>query len=103
MIRTEEAVSASIWLAKVGRLIRTAKINSDTAIERPVRTVLRLLRNRYLKIRRANFVMHPPGVPQVVATRPLVYPASHPSLSRRIHPCRDDKRCRRIAPSEDRG
>src|SRR5437867_707540 len=59
-MRTEEAVSASIWLAKVGRLTRTAKINSETAIERTVRTVLRLLRNRFLKIRRVNFVMVPP-------------------------------------------
>src|SRR6266566_4415512 len=60
MMRTEEAVSASIWLANVGRLTRTAKINSDTAIERTVRTVLRLLRNRFLQIRRVNFVMFPP-------------------------------------------
>src|SRR6266446_10509353 len=60
MMRTEEAVSASIWLAKVGRLTRTAKMNSETAIERTVRTVLRRLRNRFLKIRRVNFVMFPP-------------------------------------------
>src|SRR2546425_6837739 len=60
MMRTEEVVSASIWLAKVGRLTSTAKINSDTAIERTVRTVLRLLRNRFLQIRRVNFVMCPP-------------------------------------------
>src|SRR5260370_20901920 len=60
-MRTEEAVSASIWLAKVGRLTRTAKINSETAIERTVRTVLRLLRNRFLNIRRVNFVMFPPA------------------------------------------
>src|SRR5262249_34918320 len=60
MMRTEEAVSASIWLAKVGRLTRTAKMNSATAIERTVRTVLRLLRSRFLKIRRVNFVICPP-------------------------------------------
>src|SRR2546426_12819629 len=60
MMRTEEAVSASIWLANVGRLTRTAKINSDTAIERTVRTVLYLLRNRFLQIRCINFVMCPP-------------------------------------------
>src|SRR5262249_33851922 len=57
MMRTEEAVSASIWLAKVGRLTRTAKINSETAIERTVSTVLRLLRNRFLKIRSMKCVM----------------------------------------------
>src|SRR5258705_4480038 len=60
MRRTEEVVSASIWLANVGRLTRTAKMNSETVIERTVRTVLRLLRNRFLKIRRVNFVMCPP-------------------------------------------
>src|SRR5258705_4480699 len=59
-MRTEEVVSASIWLEKVGRRTRIAKINSETAIERTVRTVLRLLRNRFLKIRRVNFVMFPP-------------------------------------------
>src|SRR5262245_25477577 len=60
MMRTEEAVSASICLAKVGRLTRTAKINSETAIERTVRTVLRLLRSRFLNIRRVNLAMAPP-------------------------------------------
>src|SRR5260370_2481060 len=60
MMRTEEVVSASIWLAKVGRLTSTEKIKSDTAIERTVRMVLRLLRSRFLKIRRVNFFMFPP-------------------------------------------
>src|SRR6266513_1345317 len=49
-MRTEEVVSASIWLAKVGRLTSTEKIKSDTAIERIVRifrhiSLLRLCRN----------------------------------------------------------
>src|SRR5262247_42177 len=39
---------------------------------------------------------------QVVATRPLVGPTSRPAPSRSIHPCRADKRCRRIAPSGGR-
>src|SRR5690349_5968780 len=60
MMRTEEAVSASIWLANVGRLTRTANMNSATAIERTVRTVLRLLRSRFLNIRRVNLAMAPP-------------------------------------------
>src|SRR5438132_10410117 len=59
-MRTEEAVSASIWLANVGRLTRTAKMNSDTPIDRMVRTVRRLLRNRFLNSRRVNLVMLPP-------------------------------------------
>src|SRR5262249_6396193 len=59
-MRTEEAVSASIWLANVGRLTSTAKINSATAIERTVRTVLRLLGNSFLNIGRVIFVMVPP-------------------------------------------
>src|SRR6476646_3045243 len=60
MRRTEEAVSASIWLAKVGRLTRIEKMNSDTAIDRAVRIVRRLLRNRFLNIRRVNLVTFPP-------------------------------------------
>src|SRR5882672_9549279 len=60
MMRTEEAVSASIWLANVGRLTSTAKTNSDTAIDRTVSTVLRRLRNRFLHIRRVNCGMCPP-------------------------------------------
>src|SRR5207244_11870051 len=60
MMRTEEAVSASIWLAKVGRLTRTAKMNRETAIERIVRIVLRLLRVRFLKTNNANFVILSP-------------------------------------------
>src|SRR5262245_28934701 len=56
-MRTEEVVSASIWLAKVGRLISTEKIKSDTAIERIVRIVLRLVRSRFLKIRVRYFVI----------------------------------------------
>src|SRR6266446_658190 len=60
MMRTEEAVSASIWWANVGRLTRTAKMNSDTAIDRMVRTVRRFLRNRFLNSRRVNLVMLPP-------------------------------------------
>src|SRR2546428_2547839 len=59
-MRTEEAVSASIWLANVGRLTRTAKMNSDTPIDRMVRTVRRLLRNRFLNSRRVNLVMCSP-------------------------------------------
>src|SRR5258708_32752417 len=59
MMRTEEVVSASIWLAKVGRLTSTAKIKSDTAIERIVRIFLRLLRSRFLKIRVRYFVIFP--------------------------------------------
>src|SRR5207244_11702571 len=58
-MRTEEVVSASIWLAKVGRLTSTEKIKSDTAIERIVRIVLRLLRRRFLKIRVRYFVIFP--------------------------------------------
>src|SRR5260221_11984052 len=80
MIRTEEAVSASIWLAKVGRLTSTAKINSDTAIERPVRTVLRLLRNRFLKIRRVNFVMCLPRLLRWLQRDPWF--GRHPALLR---------------------
>src|SRR5260370_16874701 len=57
MMRTEEVVSASIWLAKVGRLTSTEKIKSDTAIERIVRIFLRLLRSRFLKIRVRYFVI----------------------------------------------
>src|SRR5262249_32740890 len=60
MMRTEEAVSASIWLAKVGRLTSTEKIKSDTAIERIVRIVLRLLRVRFLKTNNAYFVILSP-------------------------------------------
>src|SRR5207244_12311680 len=59
-MRTEEAVSASIWLANVGRLTRTAKMNSDTPIDRMVRTVRRLLRARFLNSRRGNLVMCSP-------------------------------------------
>src|SRR5260370_2653256 len=59
MMRTEDVVSASIWLAKVGRLTSTEKIKSDTAIERIVRIVLRLLRRRFLKIRVRYFVIFP--------------------------------------------
>src|SRR6266550_1954654 len=59
MMRTEEVVSASIWLAKVGRLTSTEKIKSDTAIERIVRIFLRLLRSRFLKIRVRYFVIFP--------------------------------------------
>src|SRR6266481_5712618 len=98
-MRTEEAVSASIWLAKVGRLTRIAKINSETAIERAVRTVLRLLRNRFLKIRSVNCVMFPLRLPRWLQRDLWFGPTSRPSPSRQIHPCRDDKRCRRIAPS----
>src|SRR5258708_3065928 len=57
MMRTEEVVSASIWLAKVGRLTSSAKIKSDTAIERIVRIFLRLLRSRFLKISVRYFVI----------------------------------------------
>src|SRR5437899_9056177 len=57
MMRTEEAVSASIWLANVGRLTSTEKIKSDNAIERIVRIVLRLLRSRFLKISVRYFVI----------------------------------------------
>src|SRR5215469_10625084 len=80
MMRTEEAVSASIWLAKVGRLTRTANINSETAIEKTVRTVLRLLRNRFLTIRRVNFVMFPPRLLRWLQRDPLV--CRHPALLR---------------------
>src|SRR2546427_13153611 len=59
-MRREEAVSASIWLENVGRLTRTAKMNSDTPIDRMVRTVRRLLRNRFLNSRRVNLVMCSP-------------------------------------------
>src|SRR2546422_6462702 len=59
-MRTEEAVSASIWLANVGRLTRTAKMTSDTPIDRMVRTVRRFLRNRFLNSRRVNLVMWSP-------------------------------------------
>src|SRR5882724_1500470 len=59
-MRTAEAVSASIWLANVGRLTRTAKMNSDTAIDRMVRTVRPFLRSRFLNSRRVNLVMLPP-------------------------------------------
>src|SRR5438132_11483292 len=58
-MRTEEVVSASIWLAKVGRLTSTEKIKSDTAIERIVRIVLRLVRSRFLKISVRYFVIFP--------------------------------------------
>src|SRR5438046_10050416 len=60
MMRTEEAVSASIWLANVGRLTRTANMNSATAMERIVRRVLRMVRSRFLNIRRVNLAMAPP-------------------------------------------
>src|SRR5262245_65801881 len=80
MMRTEEAVSASIWLAKVGRLTATQKINSETAIERTVRTVLRLLRNRFLNIRRVNFVMFPPRLLRWLQRDPWC--DRHPALFR---------------------
>src|SRR3989442_7674117 len=60
MMRTEEAVSASFWLSNVGRLTRTANMNSATAGERIVRRVLRLVRSRFLNIRRVNLAMAPP-------------------------------------------
>src|SRR5256886_4626883 len=59
-MRTEEAASSRIWLASVGRLSRTAKMNSDTPIDRMVRTVRRLLRNRFLNSGRVNLVMCSP-------------------------------------------
>src|SRR5262249_10322931 len=80
MMRTEEAVSARNWLAKVGRLTRTAKINSDTAIERTVRTVLRLLRNRFLNIRRVIFAIFPPRLPRRLHRDPWC--GRHPPLPR---------------------
>src|SRR6267142_4528220 len=57
MMRTDEVVSLSIWLAKVGRLTSTEKIKSDTAIERIVRIFLRLLRSRFLKISVRYFII----------------------------------------------
>src|SRR5437879_10785982 len=99
MRRTEEAVWASIWLANVGRLTRSAKMNNDTAIERTVRTVLRLLRNRFLKIRSVNCVMFLFRLLRWLQRDRWFGPTSRPSPSRQIHPCRDDKRYRRIAPS----
>src|SRR4029434_3458863 len=80
MMRTEEAVSASIWLAKVGRLSSTAKINSDTAIDRTVRTVLRRLRNRFWKIRRVNCGMVPPRLRRWWQRDPWL--GRHPALLR---------------------
>src|SRR5262245_26991137 len=80
MMRTEEVVSASIWLAKVGRLTRTAKINSATAIEWTVSTVLRRLRNRFLNIRRVNFVMVPPRLLRWLQRDPWC--GRHPALLR---------------------
>src|SRR5262245_36322428 len=80
MMRTEEAVSARNWLAKVGRLTRTAKINSDTAIERTVSTVLRRLRNRFLNIRRVNFVIFPPRLLRWLQRDPWC--GRHPALLR---------------------
>src|SRR5262245_64824477 len=80
MMRTEEAVSASIWLANVGRRTSTAKINSETAIERTVSTVLRRLRNRFLKIRRVNFVMVPPRLLRRLQRDPWC--GRHPALLR---------------------
>src|SRR5260370_301672 len=59
-MRTEEAVSASIWFANVGRLTRTAKRNSDTAIDRMVRTVRCFLRTRFCNSRGVILVMLPP-------------------------------------------
>src|SRR5258707_15838784 len=59
MMRTEEVVSASIWLAKVGRLTSTEKIKSETAIERIVRIFLRLMRSRLLKTSVRYFVIFP--------------------------------------------
>src|SRR5258706_4818747 len=59
MMRTDEVVSLSIWLAKVGRLTSTEKIKSDTAIERIVRIFLRLLRSRFLKISVRYFIIFP--------------------------------------------
>src|SRR5260370_2544091 len=65
-MRTEEVVSASIWLAKVGKLTSTEKIKSDTAIERTVRIVLRLVRSRFLKITVRYFVIFPcSGYPEI--------------------------------------
>ncbi len=59
MMRTEEVVSASILLAKEGRLTSTEKIKSDTAIERIVRIFLRLLRSRFLNTNVRYFVIFP--------------------------------------------
>src|SRR2546428_12355512 len=79
-MRTEEAVSASIWLANVGRLTRTAKMNRDTAIDRMVRTVRRFLRNRFLNSRRVDFVMLPPRLLGWVQRDPGC--GRHPTLLR---------------------
>src|SRR5260370_7279203 len=98
-MRTEEAVSASIWLAKVGRLTRTAKINSETAIERTVRTVLRLLRNRFLNIRRVNFVMFPPRLLRWLQRDPCFGPTSRPSPTRQLTPSRHHTHNQLIAPT----
>jgi hypothetical protein len=62
MMRTEEVVSASIWLAKVGRLTSTEKIKSTTAIERIVRMVLRLLLRRFLRTSLRYFITASPVV-----------------------------------------
>src|SRR5215510_5049313 len=56
-MRTEEAVSARNWLAKLGRLTSTEKIKSATAIERIVRMVLRLLLRRFLKTSLRYFML----------------------------------------------
>src|SRR3989475_7515106 len=80
MMRTAEAVSASIWLANVGRLTRTAKMNRDTAIDRMVRTVRRFLRNRFLNSRRVNLVMLPPRLLGWVQRDPGC--GRHPTLLR---------------------
>src|SRR5262245_5069358 len=80
MMRTEEAVSASIWLANAGRLTRTAKISSESALDRTVSTVRRRLRNRFLNIRRLNFVMVPPRLLRWWQRDPWL--GRHPALLR---------------------
>ncbi len=55
-IRTEDPLSASNWLATVGRLTSAEKIKSETAIEKIVSVVRRPLRNRFLNTSDAYFM-----------------------------------------------
>src|SRR5258707_175488 len=80
MMRTDEVVSLSIWLAKVGRLTSTEKIKSDTAIERIVRIFLRLLRSRLLKISVRYFVIFPCSGYAEIWTEAVAFVDSPPYL-----------------------
>src|SRR5215472_16562262 len=55
-IRTDDAVSASTWLATLGRLTSAANTKSETATDRIVRIVRRLLRERFSRTSVLNFM-----------------------------------------------